>query len=170
MIVIIIGVSGSGKSTLLQALTARLGWPGLEGDDLHSAANIRKMSNGIPLNDADRRPWLDAIAARMANWTAQGVSGVVACSALGRAARERLRAAAPACLFVYLKADQPLIESRLKSRHGHFMPASLARSQFEALEPPDVSERALTIPAGRPIAESVEQVVAQIARRQERRE
>ena len=162
------GVSGSGKSTLLQALTARLGWPGLEGDELHSAANIEKMSSGIPLNDADRRPWLDAIAAQIANWTAQRVSGVVACSALGRSARARLRAAAPGCLFVYLKADRQLIETRLKSRPGHFMPATLAQSQFEALEPPDVSEGALTIPAGQRIAESVEQVVAEIARRDER--
>jgi gluconokinase len=165
VIVIIMGVSGSGKSTLLHALTARLQWPGIDGDDLHSAANVEKMTRGIPLNDADRRPWLDAIAAEMAKWAANGTSGIVACSALSRAARDQLRAAAPGCLFVHLTAEPRLIEQRLKSRSGHFMPATLAHSQFEALEPPDQSERAFTISAGQPIIESVEQVVAEIGRR-----
>ena len=159
------GVSGSGKSTLLHALTARLGWRGLEADELHSASNVSKMGRGIPLADADRRPWLDAVAADISRWKAEGISGVVACSALGRWSRDRLRAADPDCLFVYLEASADLIESRLKSRTGHFMPATLAKSQFDALEAPDPEERALTIPAGQEIEESVEQVVAEIARR-----
>lgn len=159
------GVSGSGKSTLLHALTARLGWPGLEADDLHSASNVSKMARGIPLADADRRPWLDAVAAEMSRWDAEGISGVIACSALGRWARDRLRAADPHCLFVYLEANPALIENRLKSRRGHFMPATLAQSQFDALEPPEPEERALTIPASQEIDESVKQVVAEIARR-----
>src|SRR5688500_1321915 len=104
------GVSRSGKSTLLNALTDRLGWRGLEADDLHSASNVSKMRRGIPLDDTDRHPWLAAIAAEMSRWKKGGVSGVVACSALSRAARERFRAADPDCLFVYLKADLPLIE------------------------------------------------------------
>jgi gluconokinase len=165
VIIVIMGVSGSGKSTLLQALTAHLGWRGLEADSLHSASNVSKMTRGIPLDEADRGPWLDAVAAEMARWRQDRISGVVACSALSRAARDRLRAADPDCLFVYLVADLPLIEDRLKSRTGHFMPATLARSQFDALEPPKPEERALTIPAGQQIDKSVEEVVAEISRR-----
>jgi gluconokinase len=166
VIVIIMGVSGSGKSTLLHALTARLGWQALEADELHSASNVSKMTRGIPLDDTDRRPWVDAVAAEMSRWKEQGLSGAIACSALGRWARDRMRAADPDCLFVYLEASPAMIESRLKSRTGHFMPATLAKSQFEALEAPEPDERALTIPAGQEIHESVEQVVAEIAKRQ----
>jgi gluconokinase len=165
VIVVVMGVAGSGKSTLLHALTARLHWPGIDADDLHSPANIDKMAHGVPLTEADRGPWLDAVAAAMAHWEAEQVSGVIACSALSRAARDRLRAAARECLFVYLIADPRLIEQRLKARVGHFMPAALANSQFQALEPPDPLEGALTIPADQPIADSVEQVVAELARR-----
>jgi gluconokinase len=165
VIVVIMGVSGSGKSTLLHALTARLGWPGLEADELHPPSNVQKMTRGIPLDDADRRPWLEAVAAEMSRWAAGGASGVVACSALGRNARDRLRAGAPDCLFVYLQADLPLIEKRLKARKGHFMPARLAQSQFDALEPPEPSERALTVPASQAIDQTVEQVVAEVAKR-----
>jgi gluconokinase len=169
VIVIIMGVAGSGKSTLLHALTARLKWPGIDGDDLHSRANVEKMRHGIPLDDADRAPWLDAIAAEMAKWTATRISGVVACSALSRSARDRLRLAAPDGLFVYLTADARLIEQRLKSRTGHFMPATMAPSQFAALEPPGPSERALTIPAGQPVSQSVEQIAAEIGNRRQGR-
>jgi gluconokinase len=167
VIVIIMGVAGSGKSTLLHALTARLKWPGIDADNLHSRASVEKMSRGIPLDDADRRPWLDAVAAEMVTWTARNLSGVVACSALSRAARDRLRGAAPDSLFVYLAAAPQLIEERLKSRTGHFMPASLEQSQFEALERPDPLEQAFTIPAGQLITESVEQVVAEIRTREQ---
>jgi carbohydrate kinase (thermoresistant glucokinase family) len=165
VIVIIMGVSGSGKSTLLHAFTASLGWPGLEADELHPASNVQKMARGVPLDDADRRPWLEAVAAVVSRWKESGTSGVAACSALGRWARDALRAADPDCLFVYLEAQPALIEKRLGSRTGHFMPAALAQSQFEALEPPDPSEGALKIPAGQRIEESVERVVAEIARR-----
>jgi gluconokinase len=165
VIVIVMGVSGAGKSTLLAALSARLGWPGLEADQFHSAANVEKMSRGIALNEADRRPWLDKVGAEIGTWTANGVSGVVACSSLSRRARERLRELAPGCLLVYLEADLQLIEKRLKTRKGHFMPASLAQSQFEALESPEPSEGVMTIPAHQRIEESVAQVVAAVAKR-----
>jgi gluconokinase len=159
MVVIVMGVTASGKSTLMHALAERLGWSEIEADDLHSPANIAKMASGVPLTDEDRAPWLDAIAAAISRRTADGESLVVACSALKRAYRDRLRDAAPRCLFVYLEATPAFILSRLKKRTEHFMPASLARSQFETLEPPDPDEPAMTIPAEQPVEQSVTRVV-----------
>ena len=159
MVIIVMGVTASGKSTLMHALAERLGWSAVEADELHSQANITKMAHGIPLTDADRAPWLDAVAAQIASRAGDGESLVVACSALKRAYRDRLREAAPRCLFVYLEADLPFVLSRLKERTEHFMPASLAKSQFETLEPPRPDEPAITVPAAQPIEHSVTQVV-----------
>ena len=97
---------------------------------------------------------------RIASRSGDGESLVVACSALKRAYRDRLREAAPRCLFAYLEADLPFVLSRLKKRTEHFMPASLAKSQFETLEPPSPDEPAITVPAAQPIEHSVTQVVS----------
>jgi len=153
------GVTASGKSTLMHALAERLGWSEIEADALHSKANIAKMARGVPLDDADRWPWLDTVAHEISRRAGDGESLVVSCSALKRAYRDRLRAAAPRCLFVYLEADLPFVLSRLKHRTEHFMPASLAKSQFETLEPPDPDEPAIAIPAAQPLELSVAQVV-----------
>jgi gluconokinase len=165
MVIIVMGVTASGKTTLMHALANRLEWGELEADDLHSAANIEKMARGVPLDDADRGPWLDAIAARLADRTAHGESLVVACSALKRAYRDRLRDAAPRCLFVYLEADRDFVIDRLKKRTGHFMPVALVKSQFETLEPPEPDEPAMVVPAALPVDELVVQVVRQLAAR-----
>ncbi|NJP47434.1 gluconokinase [Actinacidiphila epipremni] len=132
-VVVVMGVSGSGKSTVGGLLAERLGVVYAEADDFHPAANIAKMSAGHPLDDADRAPWLDAIAA----WIAErgGRGGVVSCSALRRRYRDRLRAAAPDLFFLHLDGSAELIGSRLAARMQHFMPPGLLRSQFEALEP-----------------------------------
>ena len=103
------------------------------------------MARGTPLTDEDRGPWLDAVAAEISRRAGDGESVVVACSALKRAYRDRLRAAAPRCLFVYLQADIAFVQERLKDRTEHFMPASLAKSQFDALEPPGPDEPAITV-------------------------
>ena len=122
--VLVIGVSGTGKSTVGRRLALRLDVPFLEGDDFHPAANIRKMSQGIPLADEDRWPWLDALAAAVAaHRTGGGI--VAACSALKRRYRDRLRASiAPPLLFACLTADRATLAARMKSRQGQDRKAS----------------------------------------------
>ncbi|HEX5473610.1 MAG TPA: gluconokinase [Vicinamibacterales bacterium] len=135
MIVVVMGVSGSGKTTIGTALARAMHCAFLEGDGLHSAANVEKMSHGIPLTDADRAPWLAAIHARIAEAVAGGQSLVVACSALKAAYRTTLSAGVPIA-WVYLKGSPELIRERMKHRAGHFMKASMLASQFDALEEP----------------------------------
>ena len=110
------GVSGSGKSTVAELLAKRLGWPFMEGDRLHPPANVEKMRQGIPLDDADRGPWLDRIGEELKSWAAEGRSGVLTCSALKRAYRDRIRAARPDVRFIYLKGSEALIRSRVAAR------------------------------------------------------
>ncbi|WP_046500691.1 gluconokinase [Streptomyces odonnellii] len=131
-VVVVMGVAGTGKSTVGPLLAAALGVPYAEGDDFHPPANIARMSAGIPLEDADRWPWLDAIG-RWAHGRA-GLGGVVSSSALKRAYRDRLRAAAPGAVFLHLTGDRALIGRRMAERKGHFMPPALLDSQFAALE------------------------------------
>lgn len=138
--VVVMGVSGSGKSTIGAAIADAIGVPFVDGDDLHPAANVAKMSAGDPLTDDDRWPWLDAVAARLA-----GGGVVVACSALKRAYRDRLRAAAPALRLVFLDGDRETLAPRMSTRPGHFMPASLLDSQLATLERPSPDEHAIVL-------------------------
>ncbi|MEC3993243.1 gluconokinase [Actinacidiphila sp. DG2A-62] len=131
-VIVVMGVSGSGKSTVGGLLAERLGAPYAEADDFHPPANIAKMSAGHPLDDADRAPWLDAIAGWIAERGERG--GVVSCSALRRRYRDRLRRADPGLFFLHLDGPPELIASRLAARMEHFMPSGLLASQFEALE------------------------------------
>ena len=132
--VVVMGVSGCGKSTLGRHLAEALGWPFLEGDRFHPRANVEKMAAHVPLTDADRRPWLKALAAEIARDEAAGRSSVVACSALKRAYRDVLREGAPRVRFVHMHGDFAVLAKRLAARKGHFFPADLLRSQFETLE------------------------------------
>ncbi|MCX4760829.1 gluconokinase [Streptomyces sp. NBC_01275] len=142
-VVVVMGVAGTGKTTIGPLLAALLGVPYAEADDFHPRANIDKMSAGIPLTDADRLPWLDAIGA----WADRraGLGGVVSCSALKRAYRDRLRAAAPDVVFVHLTGDRALIEDRMSHRQGHFMPTALLDSQFATLEPLQADEAGVDV-------------------------
>ncbi|MBE7418265.1 MAG: gluconokinase [Ideonella sp.] len=137
------GVSGSGKTTVGRALAQALGFAFVEGDELHPQRNVARMAAGVALTDADRDGWLDAIAARLARATADGEGLVVSCSALKRAYRDRLRAAAPGLHFVYLHGTPQLLGERLAGRRGHYMPASLLPSQLQTLEPPVADEGAV---------------------------
>ncbi|MBU1361294.1 MAG: gluconokinase [Gammaproteobacteria bacterium] len=139
------GVSASGKSTIGRLLAKRLDCPFEEGDDLHPAANVAKMRAGHALDDADRGPWLDRVAAWIAERAAQHASGVISCSALKRTYRDRLRQAFPDLAFVLPDPDEATLRERIRSRTGHFMPPSLLTSQLQTLERPDASERALRI-------------------------
>lgn len=144
---VVMGVSGSGKTTVAELLAKRLGWPFMEGDRLHPPANVEKMRQGIPLTDADRAPWLDRIGEELKSWAAVGKSGVLTCSALKRAYRDRIRSARPDVRLVYVKGSEALIASRVAARHHEYMPASLLRSQFDTLEEPTPDERVVTVDA-----------------------
>lgn len=130
--IVVMGVSGSGKSTVGAGLAIRLGTAFADADALHPAANVTKMRAGIPLDDTDRAPWLDLVAATLRS--AEG-GLVVACSALRRTYRDRIRRGAPDAVFLELDAERALLAERLGARVGHFMPASLLDSQLATLEP-----------------------------------
>lgn len=133
---VVMGVSASGKSTVGAALARVLSLPFVEGDELHSRHNIEKMRRGEPLTDDDRAPWLAAIASLLADQSGYPRGVVIACSALKAGYRDELRAASHAVRFVFLDASPELIALRMAGRHHHFMPPSLAASQFAALERP----------------------------------
>jgi gluconokinase len=137
MIVVLMGVSGCGKTTIGQILSEKLGWPLFDADEFHCAASIGKMRNGIPLEDADRWPWLDRMNAMLREREARGESVLLACSALKQAYRDRLSKGTAEIRWIYLKGQFELIRERLEARKGHYMKAGLLESQFAALEEPE---------------------------------
>lgn len=138
--IVVMGPSGSGKSLVGAALAARLGMGFVDGDDLHPRANVAKMAAGTPLTDEDRSPWLDAVALVLTRQTPV----VVACSALRRVYRDRIRATAPAAWFVELVVAQPELRERM-SRRDHFMPTALLDSQLATLEPLATDEAGMRV-------------------------
>jgi carbohydrate kinase (thermoresistant glucokinase family) len=153
---IVMGVSGCGKSTMAAALSERLGLDMVDGDDLHLPESVAKMRSGIALQDADRWPWLDRIGLCLAQALEPG--RVVACSALKRVYRERIRAQAGDVCFVFLDGDYDLIAQRMRQRVGHYMQPGLLDSQFRTLEKPQADE---TDVIRLPITEPVQDMVAQ---------
>ena len=141
----VMGVSGSGKTSIGEGLAARLGSAFLEGDRLHPAANVEKMSKGIPLVDDDRWPWLDAIGAEIGRHLAAGEGLILSCSALKRAYRDIIVGDRPDVALVYLKGSRELIGRRMAARQHHFMPPALLDSQFAALEEPGDDEKPLVV-------------------------
>lgn len=133
---VVMGVSGTGKTTVGELLAERLGLSFLEGDSLHPEPNIEKMSAGLPLDDEDRRPWLETLGARLAAHHGDGTVTVLTCSALKRSYRDLLRAGVPdgAVYFVHLAAPREVLQDRMERRE-HFMPPSLLQSQLDTLEP-----------------------------------
>jgi gluconokinase len=159
MVIVVMGVSGSGKSTLARALAEAWNWDFQEGDELHPPANIDKMRAGLALDDDDRRPWLERVAAWIAAERARGRDGVVTCSALKRRYRDRLRRAGAGVRFVCIELPPAELERRLRRRR-HFMPASLLDSQLRTLEVPDAAENVLVV-AGE---DATEDIVAAVDR------
>lgn len=147
-IVVVMGVSGVGKTTVARLLAERLDVPYAEADDFHPEANIEKMSAGIPLQDNDRWPWLQRVAAWMAEHADQGSGGVVTCSALKHSYRDVLRAHCPEAFFLHLTGTPGLVGDRMSHRTGHFMPTSLLDSQFAILEPLQPDERGAVLDIG----------------------
>ncbi len=163
--IIVMGVSGCGKSTLGSLLGQALGWPFEDGDAFHPPANVEKMRAGTPLSDQDRWPWLDALAARIARARAEGAGVVLACSALKRAYRDRLRAGQADIRFLHLTGDPALIMARQAARTGHYMPASLIASQFATLEPPDTEADVIDLDVDPDPPEIARRAVAALRRR-----
>ena len=157
MIIIVFGVSGAGKTTVGKLLAHDLGWRFLEADDFHPSANVEKMRSGRPLTDEDRWPWLECLREEIKTSIDAGEKAVMACSALKRTYRDRLRVSQNV-KFVFLRGDYALVEKQLRSRRGHFMDPDLLQSQFDDLEEPHLDENALTIELGR----TPEEIVAEI--------
>ena len=156
MVVVLMGVSGSGKSTIGKILADDLGWAFVEADDYHPAANIEKMRRGVPLDDADRRPWLAAVRERIADACRRGRDVVVACSALKHRYQDYLEQDDPPCVrYVYLEGSPDQVRKRLADRRGHFMNPALLGSQFEALEPPADAVRVDVTPPPEEIAAEI---------------
>jgi gluconokinase len=135
MVILLMGVTGSGKTTVGQAVAESLHWQFADADAFHPPANVAKMQAGIPLNDADRAPWLAALRAEIDKWLRTRTNVVLACSALKQAYREQLVLSSDVKL-VYLRGSRELIADRLKERHGHYMDPDLLPSQFATLEEP----------------------------------
>ena len=155
-IVLLMGVSGCGKTTIGQRLAEEAGWEFYDGDDFHPEVNIEKMASGLPLDDEDRWPWLEALHQHMSERSRRGLSAIYACSALKQAYRIRLLANLPRSRTVYLRGTLPLIQERLQTRQEHFMPASLLQSQFETLEEP---EDALVVDVAKPPEQILEDLL-----------
>jgi carbohydrate kinase (thermoresistant glucokinase family) len=163
--IIVMGVSGSGKSTIGALLAERLGWPFADADGFHPPANVAKMASGQPLSDTDRWPWLDAIAAHIGAARGTGQPVVVACSALRRAYRDRLRAGHGDLIFLHLSGAPAVIAERQAARQGHFMPPSLMASQFATLEDPAEEVDAVTVSVSASLHEVVATALEQLAAR-----
>jgi gluconokinase len=160
--IVVMGVSGAGKTEVGTALAARLGATFKDADDLHPLPNVQKMAAGVPLTDEDRWPWLRLVGAELAGEHANGI--VVACSALKRAYRDAIRAAAPSTRFILLKVEPSVLQQRLVQRPGHFMPASLLTSQLETLEALETAEAGMTLISEGGIEAVTDQILANLRR------
>ena len=156
---IVMGVSGCGKSTVAAALASEDGLTFVDADALHPAANVAKMAAGIPLVDEDRWPWLDLVGEALADQRAD----VIACSALRRAYRDRIRSHVPTVFFAHLQGSRELIADRLDARSHEFMPTGLLASQFAALEPLERDEGGLIVPVEAGLGDQLQAIRAAIA-------
>jgi gluconokinase len=153
-VLVIMGVSGSGKTTIAQALARRLNFEFIEGDEFHSRANREKMHSGIPLTDADRKPWLEVLRSRIVAMLARKGNAVLTCSALRQSYRDTL--AMPGVKFIYLKVSPAVVRERLAKRRGHFFNPALLESQLATLEEP---RDAIVVDADKPDLEVTQDIV-----------
>ncbi|HEX3515169.1 MAG TPA: gluconokinase [Trebonia sp.] len=160
MILIVAGVAGCGKTTIGALIAGRLRWRFADADTFHPEANVAKMRAGIPLTDADREPWLQAITDWMDERIAADQSAVVTCSALKRAYRDRLLAGRPAATMIFLQVSKEVLDKRLTSRPGHFFRQNLLDSQLATLEPPGPGERVQSVLAEGDPAQTAAKVIA----------
>ena len=155
-VITLMGVSGCGKTIIGTILADKLGWEFIESDSYHSQEDIRKMSNGIPLTDTDRWPWLDRLHSLLAEKQADNIPVILACSALKKSYRKMLYSGLRGCEYVYLKGSYDLIWERIRQRE-HFMKPALLQSQFDALEEP---EDAITVHISQPIDQIIKKIIS----------
>lgn len=158
-ILVVMGISGAGKTTIAEELAARLGWAFEEGDALHPESNIAKMHAGIPLTDADRQPWLEAVAAWIDHQRAKKQPGIITCSALKRSYRQSIIDDRAEVRLVYLRGGRDVVAEHLAGRHGHFMPPDLLQSQIDTLEEPTPDEEPLTVDVGPPAEQVADTII-----------
>ena len=158
--VVVMGVSAAGKSSVASALSARLHARWIDADHLHPTSNLEKMASGVPLEDDDRWPWLDLVGARLS----ERDDIVVACSALRRAYRDRLRSARPDAVFVHLTGQRAVLAARAAARDDHFMPATLLDSQLSTLEPLASDEWGVMVDVDSPLTEVVDRAAEWLAK------
>ncbi len=159
--VVVMGVTATGKSAVGTRLAERLGMTYIEGDEFHPEANIAKMSAGEPLTDEDRQPWLETLAAMLAENRDAGTASVMGCSALRRRYRDILRGDG-SVFFLHLTATADVLKERMESRE-HFMPASLLQSQLDTLEPLEDDEEGTALDVAAPLDEVVDAAVAAVS-------
>lgn len=158
--ILVMGVAAAGKTTLGSQLAYALDAPFVEADDFHSSTNIRKMSNGVPLTDCDREPWLDAIASRILSLARRHKVIVCACSALKRSYRVRLQTNSGTALkIVFLSAPRSILRQRIRRRKDHFMPDSLLDNQLRVLEVPSPDEDGIKLRSTEPVDVMVDKIV-----------
>ena len=162
LVIVLMGVAGCGKSTTGNSLAKALDWPFRDADSFHPAANIEKMRSGLPLSDEDRAPWLGAIAQWIDERIGAREPGIVSCSALKRAYRQRIIGARRDVRLVYLRGSRDLIGRRLAARKHHFMPAALLDSQLAILEEPQADERPLIVNVALPPKRVVATILARL--------
>ncbi|MDO4919834.1 gluconokinase [Kocuria sp.] len=161
-LVVVMGVSGSGKTTIGTLVAHELGVEFLDGDSLHPIENVEKMAAGTPLEDEDRWPWLETVGRRLHEHGERGEGLVIACSALKRVYRERIRSQAPSALFLHLDGTLEVLTRRIEGRSGHFMPASLLASQIATLEPLEQAEGGYVLNIDQPVADMVREAVGRL--------
>jgi gluconokinase len=161
--IVVMGVSGCGKSTVGRQLAQRLQATFLDADDFHPPTNVERMRAGIALTDAERAPWLDALAARLAAAGAADEAVVLACSALKRSYRDALRRGAPALTLVHLTGSPAMLAERITARPGHYMPPTLLPSQLATLELPGTDERAIKLDVAQPTGDLVAALIQKLS-------
>lgn len=161
--IVVMGVSGSGKTTVGEMLASEIKAKFIDGDDLHPKANILKMANGEALDDDDREPWLERIRDALFSLQNKNERGVIACSALKKKYREKIREGNEHIRFIYLEGTMETIVSRISQRNGHFMKTNLVSSQFEALEPPVDELDVITINIDQDIYDIIKQVLCDLS-------
>lgn len=169
LVVLVMGVSGAGKTSVGEALAHALNARFQDSDVFHSLANVAKMNAGIPLDDADRAPWLAAVQGWIDAALAARRRGVVACSALRRSYRETLRCSDPRVALVHLEGDSETIRARLEARAGHFMPPALLDSQMATLERPTCDEDAISVPVTWPLQKQVDHILLHLQQNRRQR-
>ncbi|WP_253650313.1 gluconokinase [Vibrio sp. Y29_XK_CS5] len=143
--VVVMGVCASGKTTIGEHLAKKLGRKFIDGDDLHPRANIQKMASGQPLNDDDRKPWLERIRDAAYSLESKNEHGIIVCSALKKIYRDQIREGNENVTFLFLDGSKELILERMRARQGHFMKENMVNSQFEALERPENEPRTIFV-------------------------